>query len=87
MTTQMTQPLVSTRTRIATALGVVALVAAAWGAAGHESGKAVIASAAAFGPKPVYVTLPSVEIVGHRESAPAATAFAGSGEQQGTNEL
>jgi hypothetical protein len=87
MTTQMTRPLVSNRTRIAAALGVMALVACAWGAAGHESEKAVLASVAAIGPQPVYVTLPSVEIVGHRESAPAATAFAASGEAQATNEL
>ena len=76
MTTQMTQPLISRRTRIATALGVVALVAGAWLAAQHESAKAVRADAVAFGPSPVYVTLPSVEIVGHRERAPADTAFA-----------
>lgn len=76
MTTQPTQPLISTRTRIATALAVTALVAGAWLAAQHESEKAVLAAAVAIGPSPLYVTLPSVEIVGHRESAPAATAFA-----------
>ena len=85
MTTQPTQALISIRTRIAAALGVTALVAGAWLAAQHESEKAVLVAAAAFGPAPVHVTLPSVEIVGHRERAPADTAFAAA--PHATNEL
>ena len=87
MTTQPTQALISTRTRIATALSVAALVAGAWLAAQHESDKAVRAAAMAIGPSPVYVTLPSVEIVGHREHAPADTAFAASGAPRAAAEL
>ena len=86
MTTQTVQPLVSTGARIATALAVVAFVGCAWMAAQHESGKAVLASAAAIA-RPLYVTLPAVEIVGHREAAPAETALAASVELGAGNEL
>ena len=85
MTTQPTPALISIRTRIAAALAVAALVTGACVAAGHESEKALVADAAAFGPAPVYVTLPGVEIVGHRERAPADTAFAAA--PHATNEL
>jgi len=68
--------LVSTGARIAAALGVAAVVAAAWLAAGQESRAAVQASAAAMGPKTLYVTLPPVEIIGKRERA-ESTALAG----------
>lgn len=70
--TQATIPtLVTTGTRFATALAVAAAVSAAWLAAGHESREAVHASAAAMGPKAMYVTLPTVEIAGQRVKAEA----------------
>lgn len=87
MKTQPTQALISKPARIATALAVAGLVACACVAAQHESEKAMLAAAAAFGPGPVYVTLPSVEIVGHRERAPADTAFAATGSPRTADEL
>ena len=86
-TPQAAQPLLSFGARIATAFGVVAIVGATWMAAGHESEKAVQTSAAAMSVHPLYVTLPSVEIVGQREAAPGATALASSGTAHATNEL
>jgi hypothetical protein len=86
-TMQTTQPLLSTGARLSTALAVVGIVAAAWMAAGHESEKAVQASAAAFGPRPVYVTLPSVEIVARRKADAPETAYASAGQFHATNEL
>ncbi|HEY8049099.1 MAG TPA: hypothetical protein VIE63_07990 [Ramlibacter sp.] len=87
MKTQAVQPLVSTAARIATALAVVAFVGCAWAAAGHESEKAVLTSAAAMAPGPLYVTLPSVEIVGHRDAAPAETAVAANGDPRAAGAL
>lgn len=71
------QPLVSAGARLATAFAVAAVVSAAWMGAGHESRAAVQSSAAAMAPHTLYVTLPTVEIVGHREAASAAVATAG----------
>ena len=76
----------SNGTRIATLVAVAGFVSAAWLAAGHESEKAVINSAAAMAPRPLYVTLPSVEIVGQREESAPATALASSATHA-TNEL
>ena len=75
-TTQSTTPaaLVSTSARLAAALVVVVAVSAAWLAAGHESRDAVRSSTAAM--NTIYVTLPTVEIVGKREAA-GPTAVAG----------
>jgi hypothetical protein len=67
------KPLVSTTSRIAAALAVVGFVAAAWTGTEHESARAVqTASAAITGP--MYVTLPSVEIVGQRMKLGEAVA-------------
>jgi len=73
--------------RIASAFAVAALVATTWMAAGHESEKAVQASAAAMSAYPAYVTLPSVEIVGQREVPQSATALASVNTMHATNEL
>jgi len=81
------QPLLSTGARLATAMAVVAFVSAAWLGAEHESEKAVQTSAAAMQTHPVYVTLPSVEIVGTREAAEPATALASVNTMHATNEL
>jgi hypothetical protein len=86
-TTHNTQALLSTGARLATAFAVVAFVAAAWMAAGHESEKAVQASVAAMAPSPIYVTLPSVEIVARRKVEAPETAFASAAELHATNEL
>lgn len=77
----------SAGTRLATALAVVAFVSGAWTVAGHESEKAVRASAAAMGPSPIYVTLPPVEIVAKRKVETPETAFASNGVIRATNEL
>jgi hypothetical protein len=84
----MTTPMqsLSAATRIATLVAVAGFVSAAWMAAGHESEKAVLNSAAAMAPRPLYVTLPSVEIVGRREETAPATALASNGTHA-TNEL
>lgn len=67
------QPLLSTGARIAVALAVCAAMAAAWMHTKQESHRAVqIASTAISGP--IYVTLPAVEIVAHRERADAVAA-------------
>ena len=80
MTTTRTSPtpaaLVSTGARLAAAIAVTAILSAAWLVAGDESRAAVRASAAAMGPKTLYVTLPPVEIIGKREPV-ARTDVAG----------
>ncbi|HUR91030.1 MAG TPA: hypothetical protein VMZ74_18255 [Ramlibacter sp.] len=77
----------STGTRIATFVAVAGFVSAAWLAAGHESEKAVVNSAAAMAPRPIYVTLPSVEIVARRMAADPETALASNNAMHATNEL
>jgi hypothetical protein len=67
------KPLVSTATRIAAALAVVGFVAAAWTGTEYESHRAVQSAAAAI-TGPLYVTLPSVEIVGRRMKSGEAVA-------------
>ena len=85
--TPATRPaLLSTGTRLAAALVVVTFVAASWSVAQHESHAAVQLSAAAMGPKTMYVTLPPVEIVARRESA-GTTALAASRAQRNTGTL
>lgn len=75
-TTQATTPaLVSTGARLATAVAVVAVVSAAWLAAVHQSRAAVETAARAMSPT-LYVTLPTVEIVGQRTAA-GSTEVAG----------
>jgi hypothetical protein len=86
-TTNTPQPLLSTAARLTTAFAVAGMVAAAWMAAGHESEKAVQASAAAMAPRPIYVTLPSVEIVARRKVEAPETAFASASDLHATNEL
>ena len=83
---QTPQSLLSTGARLATAFAVAGIVAAACMAAGHESEKAVQASAAAMGPRPIYVTLPTVEIVARRKADLPETAFAANGTTHATNE-
>jgi len=73
--------LVSKGARIATIVAVAGMVSAAWLAAGQESRTAVRTAAAAIGPKTLYVTLPTVEIVGRREAA--STALAGTAAAAG----
>jgi hypothetical protein len=66
--------LLSTGVRFATALAVVACVAAAWLGTEHQSHRAVqVASTAINGP--VYVTLQPVEIVARRGHADAVAAL------------
>lgn len=67
------KPLVSTGTRIAIALAVAGFVAAAWTGSEHESRRAVQTASSEIG-GPLYVTLPSVEIVGQRMKAGDAFA-------------
>lgn len=74
MTANRFQPLVSTGTRFAAAFAVAAIVATACIAAGNESRSAVQGASAAMS-STLYVTLPTVEIVGQREAA-ATTALA-----------
>jgi len=74
MTTyQAPQSLLSTGARIAAALAVVACVSTAWLATEHESHRAVQAATTAI-TGPLYVTLPAVEIVGHRSHSGEAVA-------------
>lgn len=75
MKTTPAQSLLSTGTRLATALAVVGFVAAAWIGSEHESRHAVQAASLAL--STTYVTLPSVVIVAKRERADA-TAMAAS---------
>jgi hypothetical protein len=79
-TNQAPQSLLSTGARLATALAVVACVAAAWVAGEHESHRAVqTASTAITGP--TYVTLPAVEIVGQRQKSGEAVAATANAQQ------
>lgn len=65
--TRATNPaLVSTGARLATAIAVVAVVSAAVLAAAGQSRGAVHTAARAMAPPALYVTLPTVEIVGRR---------------------
>lgn len=66
--------LLSTGVRLATAVAVVAAVAAAWLGTEHESHRAVLASATAI-TGPTYVTLQPVEIVAKRQPADAVAAL------------
>jgi hypothetical protein len=67
------QSLLSTTTRLASALAVVGFVAVSWLSAGHASHEAVQTSAAALSRNVVHVTLPPVEIVGRREMSEVAS--------------
>ena len=69
------KPLVSTRARIAVLLAVAGFVSAAWLGTEHESHRAVQTASTAINCA-VYVTLPSVEIVGRREQTGEAVAAA-----------
>ena len=62
------KPLLPVGVRIAAAAAVVALVSAAWLYAGQASRYAVDSAQAVLTPGVMYVTLPRVEIVGHRDS-------------------
>jgi hypothetical protein len=67
------KPLTSAGARIAIALAVAGFVAAAWTGTEHESRRAVETATTAIA-GPLYVTLPSVEIVGQRIKAGEAVA-------------
>ena len=61
------QPLLSAHVRFAAAVGIALVLASAWVKAGQASHEAVQTATQAITYQPVYVTLPSVEIVGRRE--------------------
>jgi hypothetical protein len=67
------KPLTSAGVRIAIALAVAVSVAAAWTGTEHESRRAVETATTAI-EGPLYVTLPSVEIIGQRMKAGEAVA-------------
>jgi hypothetical protein len=71
------QPLLSAAARFAIAAVVATLACVTWISAERASSQAVQTDVQAFTPGKTYVTLPSVEIVGHRERAavkPAANS-------------
>ena len=70
------QPLLAVPTRVAAAAAVLALVAAAWLYAGQASRYAVDSTQAVLTPGVMHVTLPRVEIVGHRDGADRMAAGA-----------
>jgi hypothetical protein len=72
------QPLLSAASRIAAAIGVASLVAAAWIGAQHASHEAVQTARVSFA-RGSQITLAPVIIVGHRASALAAVRPAGRG--------
>jgi hypothetical protein len=71
------QPLLSTGARFAAVLAVAGLVSAACLVTAHESREAVQLSTVAMAPRPIYVTLPPVEIVARRRAV-VETAVAAS---------
>lgn len=68
-------PLVSAAARLVTAAGAAALLATVWLSAEQASHDAVRASQAAISRNVIYVTLPTVQIVGQR-AVPAGSASA-----------
>jgi hypothetical protein len=74
MTTTQAPHLLSTGARLATALAVMACVAAAWLGTRHESHRAVQTAATAI-TGPTYVTLQPVEIVARRVRTDAVAAL------------
>jgi hypothetical protein len=68
------QPLLSAGARFVIAATVATLACVTWITAERASAQAVQTDVQAFTPAKIYVTLPPVEIVGHRERAPAKTA-------------
>jgi hypothetical protein len=73
---QTPQPLLSAGARLATAIGVAALVSIAWVGAEDASRDAVQATTAVLSPNVIRVTLPTVQIVAHREPATVASVAA-----------
>jgi hypothetical protein len=71
------QPLLSAGVRFAIAVVVAVLATVTWITAERASTQAVQTDVQAFAPGKTYVTLPSVEIVGHRERAAAKPAPVG----------
>lgn len=65
------QPPVPAALRLATAVAVAAVLALAWIAAEEASHQAVQAASTALSGIPVASPLPTVEIVGRRQAAPA----------------
>lgn len=70
------QPLLPVSTRIAAAVAVIALVAVTWLYAGQASRYAVDSTQAVLTPGVLHVTLPRVEIVGHRDTKDRVAAVA-----------
>ena len=68
------QPLLSAGARFTIAAAVAILACVTWITAERASTQAVQTDVQAFTPAKTYVTLPPVEIVGHRERATAKTA-------------
>jgi hypothetical protein len=71
------QPLLSAGARFAIAVVVATLACVTWITAERASTQAVQTDVQAFTPGKIYVTLPSVEIVGRRERAAAKPAASG----------
>jgi hypothetical protein len=71
------QPLLSAGARFAIAVVVATLACVTWITAERASTQAVQTDVQAFTPGKTYVTLPSVEIVGHRERAAAKPSTTG----------
>jgi hypothetical protein len=71
------QPLLSAGARFAIAVVVAVLASVTWITAERASTQAVQTDVQAFTPGKTYVTLPSVEIVGHRERAQAQPVHSG----------
>lgn len=76
-TARQPQPMLSMGVRLAAAFAVVGFVSAAWIATEHESREAVQLSTAAMAPRPIYVTLPPVEIVAQRRHTVETAVAAG----------
>lgn len=68
------QPLISAGARFTIAAAVATLACVTWITAERASMQAVQTDVQAFTPAKTYVTLPPVEVVGHRERATAKTA-------------
>jgi hypothetical protein len=67
-------PLLSASSRLASALGVVALVSLCWIYAEGVSHQAVLSATEVLSPGTSYVTLPSVQIVGRRGQGGVSSA-------------
>ena len=71
------QPLLSSTARLASVIGVAAVIAVVWMSAEQSSRQAVQSATQSFLQAPVYATLPAVQIVGRRDAAGAQAARTG----------